>query len=486
MTRKQENASIDLKSRLDFLEIDTEVQQRLRALAPLIGSSMGPALSEFYTKVSQTPEICGFFESDPQMQIAKSRQEMHWKRITRGEFNEEYTKAVRRIGTVHADIGLEPRWYIGGYGLVLDKILRALIRDRRTLGAAGRSALGRDVSAITRAALLDMDMSISTYLEKFDAARQRAETTQREAFTSIAEALAQLAEGNLGNRIDEELSDQTRFNETMERLGAIIASVRKAARSIGSGSGEISMASDNLAKRTEQQAASLEQTAASLDQLTTAVQSSATRAKDAEQMATKARHVAEKGSQIMEETRDAMEQVTAGADEMGQIIGVINEIAFQTNLLALNAGVEAARAGEAGRGFAVVAAEVRALAQRAAEAARTIQVLIDRSTEQTRHSADLVGATHVALTEIVDVFKDINATVIEVAKSAQNQANSIAEINTAVRYLDDMTQQNAAMVEQSSATSVALNTEAQELTKLVSRFTGLGEIEGERPLLRAI
>ena len=486
MTSTRKNTPIDMEARLGFLEIDSATQQRLRKIAPRIGASMGPALADFYTKVAQTPALSHYFNNEARMLSAKARQESHWKRIAEADFGPEYAEAVRRIGSVHADIGLEPRWYIGGYGLVLDRVLRALITERRTLGAAGREALGQDVSAVTRAALLDIDLSISIYLDKLDEARERAEAAQRQAFESIADALGQLAEGNLGTRIDPELSRQTRYNETMDSLGEIIAAVRKAAQSIGHGSGEISAASDELARRTEQQAASLEQTAASLDQLTTAVQSSATRASDAEKMATRARDVAEKGSQIMEETRDAMGQVSSGAGEMGQIIGVINEIAFQTNLLALNAGVEAARAGEAGRGFAVVAAEVRALAQRSAEAARTIQTLIDRSTEQTRRGADLVGATHVALGEIVDVFKEINAAVIDMAKSAQTQANSIAEINTAVRYLDDMTQQNAAMVEEASATSSTLNTEAQTLAQLVSRFSGLQEPAAAPQLRRAV
>ena len=166
-----------------------------------------------------------------------------------------------------------------------------------------------------------------------------------------------------------------------------------------------------------------------------------------------------------------MDDVSSSAGEMGQIIGVISEIAFQTNLLALNAGVEAARAGEAGRGFAVVAAEVRALAQRSAEAVRTIQTLIDRSVQQTTHGVSLVGATHQALSDIVLVFNEIEGIVTEMSSTAQRQSLSISEINSAVRYLDDVTQQNAAMVEEANATSTLLNAEVKDLTRIVSSFT---------------
>lgn len=191
-------------------------------------------------------------------------------------------------------------------------------------------------------------------------------------------------------------------------------------------------------------------------------------------MASHAREVAEKSSGIADDTRSAMQQVSESAQEMGQIIGVINEIAFQTNLLALNAGVEAARAGESGRGFAVVAAEVRALAQRSSEAVSTIQRLIDRSAQQTRRGADLVGSTHEVLAEVVSLFRTISTIVIEMATATHHQAVSISEINQAVRQLDTMTQQNAAMVEQTNATTTSLKTEAGTLSRMVSQFGGAG------------
>lgn len=486
MPNRNSNFSYDLEERLTFLGLNGDQQIRLQHLEPVISASIDLALTMAHDRVSTTAAFRDQPEPSSESDKIKSHQKDHWHRTLSGNFDKRYVNSVTDICNIHANSGMEPRWHLGMQVLVLDYLIRELVTSRRTFTHARREELARDISAVFRAAFLDMEMVVTTYRHRNVEAYQEEELEQQRIFETISGALSQLAEGDLGVRVDNALSEKTRFNETIARLGDIIASVRQAAQAIGHGSGEISAASEDLSKRTEQQAASLEETAASLDLLTTAVQNSASRAKKAEQMATKASQVAERGSKIMEETRNAMDQVSASAGEMGQIIRVINDIAFQTNLLALNAGVEAARAGEAGRGFAVVAAEVRALAQRSSEAVRTIQQLIDRSNEQTTHGAELVGSTHAALGEIMDVFKDINAVVTEVAESAQHQAVSISEINTAVRHLDDVTQQNAAMVEEASATSISLNTEAQELTDLVSRFSGLQENGRTAPMLRAV
>lgn len=478
MARPDQAARPDIENRLQFLGLDRPAQARLRGMARQLDVQMGPALADFYRKVAATPELRRHFPDEGKVQSAKSRQQQHWREIAKGEFGETYTSAVRRIGSVHADIGLEPRWYIGGYGLVLDRLLVAIIGGRRTFGARMRKDLAEDVSALVRAALLDIDLSISIYLQKLDDARRQIEDRQRDNAATIAHALAQLAEGNFGARIGEDLSRETRFNETVERLGEIMSGVVRATQAISTGSAEIAAASDDLARRTEQQAASLEETSASLDQLTATMKDAAVRANTAQEMANEAGKTAQKGSETIEETRVAMQQVSDSAREMEQIIGVIKDIAFQTNLLALNAGVEAARAGDSGRGFAVVAAEVRALAQRSAEAVSTIQNLIERSNQQTQRGSHLVGETHGVLGETVTKFNAINALVVEMAAALQHQSLSISEINTAVRYLDQMTQQNAAMVEETNATTVSLSGEAGDLMKLVRRFSGSSDTGG--------
>jgi len=246
---------------------------------------------------------------------------------------------------------------------------------------------------------------------------------------------------------------------------------------IQTGSSEISQAADDLSRRTEQQAAALEQTAAALDQITATVRKTADGATHAREVVGTAKNDATRSGEIVHGAVSAMNEIEASAKQISQIIGVIDEIAFQTNLLALNAGVEAARAGEAGRGFAVVAQEVRALAQRSAEAAKEIKSLITASTNQVDQGVQLVGQAGKALERIVSQVAEINTVVIEIAASAQEQSTGLAQVNTAINQMDQVTQQNAAMVEESTAASHSLQHEANDLARLLGRFqlTGSGQ-----------
>jgi methyl-accepting chemotaxis protein len=243
------------------------------------------------------------------------------------------------------------------------------------------------------------------------------------------------------------------------------------AQGIRSGAGEISTAADDLSRRTEQQAASLEETSAALDQITATVRKTAEGAGHARQVVSSAKQQAQLSGEVVGNAVAAMGHIEKSSAQIGQIIGVIDEIAFQTNLLALNAGVEAARAGDAGRGFAVVAQEVRALAQRSAEAAKEIKGLIQASSGQVALGVELVGETGKALARIAAEVTEIDGAVTEIAASAQEQSTALAEVNTAVNQMDQVTQQNAAMVEQSTAASHSLAQEAEQLATLVGRFS---------------
>ncbi|MDI1364309.1 MAG: methyl-accepting chemotaxis protein, partial [bacterium] len=233
---------------------------------------------------------------------------------------------------------------------------------------------------------------------------------------------------------------------------------------------EISNASDDLAQRTERGAAGLEQTAAALDQITSTVARSSEGAERARQVTLSAKANAERSGAVVKEAVEAMGGIERSSHEITNIIGVIDEIAFQTNLLALNAGVEAARAGDAGRGFAVVAQEVRALAQRSADAAKEIKGLIASSTAQVERGVRLVGDTGQALTGIVAKVAEIDTLISEIAQSSQEQATGLNQVNAAVNQMDQVTQQNAAMVEEATAAAANLRTEAGELVGLVSGF----------------
>jgi methyl-accepting chemotaxis protein len=309
-----------------------------------------------------------------------------------------------------------------------------------------------------------------------EAERREAQERQAAAVEKLGAGLSALARGDLRTRIEGPFPEEYArlrddFNAAVEQLSGVIAAIVEAADAMGSGAREVSQASDDLSRRTEQQAASLEETAAALDEITATVKTTADRAQQAREVVSAARGDAEASGEIVRSAVVAMGEIDASSRQITQIIGVIDEIAFQTNLLALNAGVEAARAGEAGRGFAVVASEVRALAQRSAEAAKEIKTLISTSTGQVGSGVALVGRAGEALQRIVAQVADLNGLIGEIAASAQEQATGLNEVNGAVNQMDQITQQNAAMVEQSTAASHSLASQSDELAQLMSRFT---------------
>ena len=313
-----------------------------------------------------------------------------------------------------------------------------------------------------------------------EVARQLAQVVE-----GLAEGLSKLATGDLVHRLNEPFgADYERlrvdFNAALTTLEETMREVSTNAGAIRSGTEEISSASDDLSRRTEQQAASLEQTAAALDQITATVKTTAEGSEHARDVVQAARGDATHSSEIVTRAVAAMGGIEESSRQIGQIIGVIDEIAFQTNLLALNAGVEAARAGDAGRGFAVVASEVRALAQRSAEAAKEIKALILASDKQVKNGVELVGETGEALARIVKQVTDINDVVTTIAASAKEQATGLMEVNKAVNQMDQVTQQNAAMVEQSTAAAHSLAQETDTLTQLVGRFR-LGGQDNQSP-----
>ena len=247
---------------------------------------------------------------------------------------------------------------------------------------------------------------------------------------------------------------------------------------VAAGGREVTSASEDLSRRTEQQAASLEETSAALTAVTETVRKTADGAGRARQAVGETRSDAERSGEIVRHAVEAMGRIEKSSQQIGQIIGVIDEIAFQTNLLALNAGVEAARAGEAGRGFAVVASEVRALAQRSAEAAKEIKGLISASTGEVGEGVKFVGETGEALARIIGKVGDINTLIAEIATGAEEQSTSLHEVNAAVNQMDEAVQQNAAMAEQSTAASRSLMSEAAKLAALVVQFR-LGHVASQ-------
>ena len=347
------------------------------------------------------------------------------------------------------------------------------------IGEMARSAEAFRHAAVEKQAL---ERSGEETRERIETERHGREAIAREderqvrvAVEALGRGLNRLSEGDLTIALIEPFRadlEQLRmdFNNTVERLRTVMAEVKDNTGSIQSNSGQMRSAADDLARRTEQQAASLEETSAALEEIMTTVRTATGRAEEAGQMIDATKASAVESERIVSDAMAAMARIEGASSEIGKIINVIDEIAFQTNLLALNAGVEAARAGEAGKGFAVVAQEVRELAQRAAGAAKDIKSLITRSSDEVKTGSRLVQATGEALGRIGGDVLRMHEHMASIVTAAREQTSGLQEINVAVNQMDQVTQQNAAMVEETNAASHTLAQDAENLTRLVGQF----------------
>jgi methyl-accepting chemotaxis protein len=384
------------------------------------------------------------------------------------------TAAMGLLAAGKTDLDIPARGQTDELGMMaaaVENFRTAAIEKRRLDDEAGAA---RAVLDAERAARADQD------------AEQHAQVDRVVAL--LGAGLAKFAAKDLTYRMSLDMPEafaklRTDFNMAIAQLEDAMTGVSARMSAINSGTQEISVASTDLSRRTEQQAASLEETAAALDEITATVKKAALGATHAREVVASTRANAEQSSQVVGRAVEAMGDIAKSSQEITQIIGVIDEIAFQTNLLALNAGVEAARAGDAGRGFAVVASEVRALAQRSAAAAKEIKGLINISTSQVSHGVALVAETGEALERMIAQVTEINHAVAEIAAGSQEQSTGLEEINTAINQMDQMTQQNAAMVEESTAASRSMSQETEQLADLIGQFR-IGQ-PAESPALAA-
>ncbi|MBB3559249.1 methyl-accepting chemotaxis protein [Rhizobium sp. BK512] len=380
-----------------------------------------------------------------------------------------------------------------GIASVRESMLRIMNGDLTTnvaskergdeIGEMARAAESFRLAAIEK---IDLEARTETDRKRSDAERRERETAKladtealNNAVTALGQGLTRLANGDLTASIDQPFRDELErlrqdFNQTAVRLRRAMSDIALNSTSIQANSHQMRAAADDLAKRTEQQAASLEETSAALDEITATVRNATSRAEEVGNMVAHTRQNTEKSDAVVGDAMAAMERIEGASREIGTIINVIDEIAFQTNLLALNAGVEAARAGEAGKGFAVVAQEVRELAGRAAGAAKDIKALISKSGAEVKTGGELVTAAGEALRQIGEDVLRIDGHVKSIVTSAREQSVGLNEINTAISQMDQATQKNAAMVEETNAASHTLATDAENLTQLVRQFN-IGE-----------
>ena len=456
----------ELDNRIHFFEVEEENYRSFPRILRAIRRFAPGSLTALYQKIRGNPRTARFFNSQQLMDHARSKQLEHWTGLFSGRVDEAYFARAERIGHVHSRIGLDPTWYIGGYASVLERVIPQMI-NRSFFGLFGGRRVGRDVATMIKIALLDMDVALSAYFKA-------EEDRRRDVIERLGKTLADMATGDFSRPISGLPDGYRQLESDFEAMRASIAQVLVAVSdvsdSIHTGAAEIRAASDDLAHRTVQQAASLDETSGSMDRLSEGVKSATDGIARVSRAVRQVQEQSLEGGQVIGQAISSMDQIEASTAEISTIAELIDGIAFQTNLLALNAGVEAARAGDAGKGFAVVANEVRALAQRSADSAKDIKGIIRRSTELVTHGVALVGQSGAAFTQITTELNAVTGLATEIADLSQAQAANLQMVDTAVRDMDAMTQQNAAMIEQSNAASHSLEGQSRALREVVDRF----------------
>jgi len=445
---------------IGLTDVDYRAFPQIRALVKRHGKK---ALDALYARMMECPETASLFASRDRMGRAQTAQTEHWAKLFSGPLDDDYLARAQRIGRVHAEQGIAPRWYVEGYALVLDLLIEDIMQ-----GAWNMAGKRRVVRSLVKAALMDMSIALSTYSDV--EAGRRTEVIER-----IGQVLGRLADGDYTQRLDGMPSSFARvsddFDAMRERTSTTLAGVAKSAQNVKVGSAEISLAAGDLARRTEGQASQLETAASAIQQVVVELESATQAARNVSANVLETHRQAEAGGQIIGEVTAAMHSIAASSSQIEAIIGVIDDIAFQTNLLALNAGIEAARAGGAGKGFAVVASEVRALAQRATESAKHIRELIVDAAGQVDNGVQSVEQMDSAFAKISSSIDNIKHDAASIAETVANQASRITRVNSVIAQLDVSTQQNAAMVEESTAAAKSLALEAQQLAGAVAQFS---------------
>jgi methyl-accepting chemotaxis protein len=413
-----QDGSATLAERLKFIDFGEQDAAALRRVRPVMERNLDRILTKFYAHIETYPNLMEMFGGPAGVAHARSAQAQHWLQLFASSFDAAYVGRVLRIGKTHSRIGLEPRWYIAGYSLAFGELLTVAAEASRWKPTERAATL----KALTKAVMLDMDFAISVYIEQSKV-------------------------------------------ETAERIAGSVDAIRAAAS-------EISQGSNDLATRTERQASALQQTVATMAEISATVSMNAQNSEQARKLAADALARAEAGGNAMSSVVAAMSGIEGSSSRIAEIIQVMEEISFQTKLLALNAAVEAARAGESGKGFAVVAQEVRSLADRSRQASQQIRELIAQSSREVGQGVKLVGGAGESLSGIVDIVRRVAEIAPEIAAGSREQSRSITEINKALGDLDAATQQNAALVEQSSASAASLAEQARQLVEVVASFRG--------------
>ncbi|MGZ9808880.1 globin-coupled sensor protein [Pseudoroseicyclus sp. H15] len=460
--------SVHIDKRLQYFDLGTEERALLRKAQALILPEFDGILDRFYKFCLATPEFAAFFRNEGVMRHAREKQRAHWLNLLSGEFTPDYLRSCHAVGEAHYRIQLPFTLYFAGLARVSSDMKSVLMR--RAGAMTSRKALGDMNNVVDRALQLDVELVIDAYFE----ARQKHEAEA--AIGHVAEGLQRFARRDFSKLIEQagfpDKYDYIRedYNSAVHSLSEAMAVISRTTGSLNSLTGEISENAADLSLRTESQAATIEETVAAMQTLTDNVRDTADRASRVDTRIAETNRGAESSNAAVAAAVEALSKIEASSAEMGQKVRVIDDIAFQTNLLALNAGVEAARAGEAGKGFAVVASEVRSLAERSSMAAKEIRALIGNNTKIIQDGVEKGAQVSQRLGDISRGIAEVSGLVTEISASSAEQASSISEVNQATGELGTVTQNNAAMAEETQAATKGLKGSAEELERLIQSF----------------
>lgn len=485
--KKSQHDTGSIERRHAFIGMVEDDCESIRNQRDTLAKALPDALDALYDQIRVTPEVGRFFSSENKIERAKQAQSNHWQSLLDAKFDHTYVEKVRSIGEIHAQIGLTPRWYIGAYTIILERLIRSIIEEgmgrRGVFSHSGsQKRLSKNITSLCKAVFTEIDLTVSFYLDAMELERSKLREEQekrshedREVMAALKSALTALANGDLSYRVTEELPKHSEvlkeyFNTSAEQLTQSVTRIAQSTEQVISNAESIRHGADDLSQATEQQAAAQEEMSAAVTQITHAASETAKETTKALHMAATARSDAEQASKVATDAIEAIGRIEKSSHEISNIIVLINKISMQTNILSLNAGVEAARAGEFGRGFAVVASEIRALAERSAKASKEIAELITKAAADVMSGVTQVHTARESLDRITDQVININKIIRTIASASQTQSSGLNEVKVAISSLEQTTLKNAEIAEKSAKTAHKLVSMSDELSKDVSVF----------------
>lgn len=490
----QPEAVRSIKERLDFLGLDTHAGDILAHLRPGMSDILESSLTEFYARLQAMPEMAQFFPTPDIMRAAQSRQKAHWETILKGRFGADYVEDVTRIGAVHAQRGVAPRWYIGGYALLLSGIFDKLIvrevldfNDKNKSVLFGLCApkekdvkqaaekLGEQVATLTRAALLDMDLSISIYLDRLQEEKERADA-ERSALEQIAQAIERVASGDLEATLSTDVAEKSpvlakAFHHLKEGFGGIVSEIRQVSGLVRESASSINKGSSSILNRSEEQVGSIRRITDATAALETSISEVAGKTGAAESAVRQCVVAAARGSTNIGHVQETMVEIRTAWNTISELVDTIQNIAAQTNFLALNANVEATRAAEMGRGFSVVATAIRDLSVKTTEAARKIANCARQSESVICGGDRAVNLMMADLKEIGSGIHVVSDAISRINIEMGKQEESVKDTHGEAEALRDLTEKTSGMTRYTSLDCKDLTERSDKMVDLVSNFT---------------